>query len=166
MPGMAKSKRKRKTGPQPFLQARDAFALVEAEADSPTKRGLVLVCGAVLDRALEELLRVRFLSLTSSRSTADKDSDFFLSNDPSPPLRSAKLRAKLAKLIGAIDQATYESLEKFFSIRNDFAHEQAPESLDSLALGDIYNSLPQWVRTHYSANREGAHCGVIRRLNY
>jgi len=77
------SKKKKKNVVKPFLEPEVAVNLILRETDSHSDRGLVLLCGAVLDRALEKLIRMKFTDI--SQATED-ELDFLLIKQPVPPL--------------------------------------------------------------------------------
>ncbi len=133
-----------------FLNINEAMSLVEKETQSTTNRGIVLVCGAILDRYLEKLLRLKFTQLAPDCSEGEKD--LWLVKEPLPPLGSAAMRARMARMLGLIDKPTSDALGTLFSIRNDFAHLEAPPELNDSLVGKIQDALPEALRVERTAN--------------
>jgi DNA-binding MltR family transcriptional regulator len=115
------------------------LALIAEQIADHEDRGFVLLCGAVLDRALEKLIRAKFAKLSNG---AQDSIDFLLSDQPVPPLGSAGVRARLACAMGLIDGGTENALAKFFHIRNEFAHTEVPPALDDALVNSIRDRLP------------------------
>jgi len=86
-----------------------------------TDRGLVLVCDAMLDRSLEELVR-----RTLCPANGDDIAFLFM---PSGPLGSHSVRIKLALALGVIGPKMRNDLAVYHELRNYFAHEFQPVSL-------------------------------------
>ncbi len=118
------------------------MSLVMADTEGQGERALVLVCGAVIDRALEKLLRLKFTQLSGAPK---EDLDFFLIDQPVPVLGSAGIRVKMAKILGVIDRETCKALKPFFQIRNRFAHDEMPEPLREGEMQELFDAMPTVV---------------------
>jgi DNA-binding MltR family transcriptional regulator len=84
-------------------------------------RASVLVVAALVDSALERLLRALFMQISE---VTKEDCDFLLTKRPLPPLGSAYIRASLAFTLGYIGRDTYNALKYVTTIRNKCAHEE------------------------------------------
>ncbi len=141
--------RKHKKGddiPTPFLKPADALVLITREMKAHSKRGFVLVCGAVIDRALEKLIRTKFTALSKA---TDAELNALLTKRPLPPLGSASIRARIARVLGVIDKATCDALCKLFDLRNRFAHKEIAPSLTREEMQPIFDLLPKHHRVAF-----------------
>jgi len=104
-------------------------------------RGLVLLCGAIVEQQLEKLLRLKFQDIAPELAT-DDELDFWFVNDPLPPFGSAGLKVRFACLMKLIKQGMKTAFSGFFSLRNRFAHEPIPPDL-SKEIIVLRGQLPQ-----------------------
>jgi len=132
--------KKKKQTRRPFLSQETQLALIAERLSGQADRSFVLLCGAVLDRALEKLIRAKFETLSSG---ADESIDFLLSDRPVPPLGGAAVRVRLARAMGLIDEDIENALGKLFQIRNDFAHLEIPPALDATLVESACGLLPE-----------------------
>jgi len=137
---MAKKRERQKTQ-QPFLSRHNALGLVIDATARESDRGFVLICAAVLDRALEKLIRTKWSTLSNATK---KEMDYLFIQRPLPPLGSAQIRAKLARILGWIDKTVCQALCKLFDMRNDFAHKEIAPILDNTLIKPIFDILP-WI---------------------
>ncbi len=119
------------------------MALVTVDTKGHSERASVLVCAAVLDRAVEKLLRLKFKQLSEA---SDEDLDVLLTNRPLPPLGSAAIRVKVAAVMGVLSRDVCKALSIMFKIRNEFAHDEIPESLAYEKVEEIYNLIPSAIQ--------------------
>jgi hypothetical protein len=146
------SKENPNNGIPSFLNAAQAMQLVIAETGTHAERGLVLVCGAILDRYLEKLLRMKLADLAPN--CTKEEIDFLLTKQPLPPLGSAGVRARMARMMGIVNKDTSKALSVFFNIRNDFAHEEVAPKLELTLIDRVYNALPASEKTRWSSSGE------------
>ena len=93
MPKKSGNVKKGKEKPS-FLDSETAAQIISNETEnSENKRGLVLVCGAIIDRSLEKLLRMKFAEMAPSAAT-EEELDFWFSRKPLPPFGSFGIRAQ------------------------------------------------------------------------
>ena len=116
---------------------------IALEMAGNSDRACVLLCGAMLDQALEELLRHHFRKTSGAGEDAIND---LLTRRPLPPLGSFTVRAKIAYLMGLIDGGLCKSLMKFTNIRNEFAHKAVPPPLTTELLAPVFATLPKSIK--------------------
>jgi hypothetical protein len=97
--------------------------IISPDAD----RARVLIVASMIDKALEEMLRWKFMQ---TAGVTKKDCNFFLSNPPISPLGSFAVRARMAFVLGLIsrknsqgpfdNQGLQESLRSRGSVANDY----------------------------------------------
>ncbi len=114
--------------------------MILQETAANNDRGFVLLCGAVLDRALEKLIRMKFTDISQ---TTEEELDFLLIKQPVPPLGSAGIRIRVARVLGVIDETICEALSELNDIRNSFAHEEIAPTLNNDLIRPIYDNLPK-----------------------
>src|SRR5262245_7154010 len=83
--------------------------LILREVASESDRGCVLLCGALLDRGLEGLLRLNFRNCSGAE---DGDIDKVLTDLPAAPLLNFASRIRVAHLLGLIDKPTSTALRQ------------------------------------------------------
>jgi hypothetical protein len=83
------------------------------------------VAGALIDRALEMLLRHFFVS----RGASQQECDELLTDGFLPPRASMGLRIRMAKCLGLFDRELAGALNYVRDWRNHFAHEPLPQPL-------------------------------------
>jgi DNA-binding MltR family transcriptional regulator len=105
---------KRKRTPEDFESICEQFM---EQLVKESDRGCVLVAAAMLDEALEFLLRQRMAS-EEAAAKACVDPLFVGLG----PLKSFWAKTQLARALGFIDQWIYEDLERIRTLRNLFAH--------------------------------------------
>ena len=126
-----------KKQPQPLLPPHLSIAeLIKATANE-SDRGFVLQCASFLERALEKLIRAGWSNL----SDATKEEMDYLLTENFPPLGSAKIRARLARILGWIDKTTCRALCEMFEVRNHFAHWEIPPALGEELFAPIKDNL-------------------------
>lgn len=89
-------------------------ALLQKDFASESDRACVILGGALLDAALETLLRARLLPCAASEDP--------LFDGANAPLASFSSRIELSHRIGLIDASFARNLHLIRRIRNDFAH--------------------------------------------
>ena len=150
---MGKSKRrKRPEGPRDI----ELLNVVGKNFGKQENRGLVLVGGAVVDRALERLIRAKLETLSNATK---EEVDFFLTEQPVPPLGSAAIRARFARIIGALDSSFCEACKELFNLRNEFAHEEYPRIFSKELLLPIWEHIPRSVREDHKSRNDMGHPG-------
>jgi hypothetical protein len=100
-------------------------------------RGAILVASACIDERLASILHSRF-----ERDSGPNTELFhwLLWNDPSPPLGSTGVKARLCLALGLIDKDICTAINKVSKIRNDFfAHFAQPASFNKPAIKKILN---------------------------
>src|SRR6476646_6252378 len=103
---------------EPWTQ--DELHAIWREVTSESDRGCVLLCGALLDRGLEKILRLNFRFQSEAK---DDEIDKVLSHTSAKAcLVGFASRARVAYLLGLIDKKTSDALRIFARIRNDYAH--------------------------------------------
>jgi DNA-binding MltR family transcriptional regulator len=106
--------------------------------DTHNDRGYVMVCGAVLDRALEKLIRRKLVDLSQA---TDEELHFLLTQRPQPPLGSAGIRARVARVLGVISKDVSTALSRMFDLRNRFAHDEIAPVLDHAMIKPIFDAV-------------------------
>jgi DNA-binding MltR family transcriptional regulator len=118
-------------------------ALNDELGETKSDRVAVIMSVALLDNALESVLRQFFIA----RSGATPDEcDFLLTKQPVPPLGSAGVRVRLAKCLGIISVKEARALKFAISCRNDFAHQLAPPPLTEDVAKGLADRLPNVIR--------------------
>ncbi len=100
--------------------------LISEHADQlnpESERGTVIVSAALMDEALEDLIKARLVS-----SPGHEDELFA---GPYAPLGSFSAKTDFAYRLGLIGLSTRNSLHQIRKLRNDFAHSSVIESFDS-----------------------------------
>jgi hypothetical protein len=118
----------------------DFVEIVHSESD----RGCVLCAAAIIDDALEGVIRQRLVALSNpSNEVLDKVLrrepqpvskavlDFLLTSRPQPPIGSFAVRTKLARALGLIDDNIMKALDGIRTMRNDAAHLAKPFLFES-----------------------------------
>jgi hypothetical protein len=149
-----------KHGMEPETVERTLERLQKMMADNKpeTDRGHVLRCGALLDRLLETLFRLKFRACSKA---TDAESDFWLTKKPLPPLGSAWIKSKMASILGLVEKRTSKTLCDFFTIRNCFAHEMEPPALTNSLLCPLLKTLPESFRSQVTLQEDGSADGTI-----
>jgi hypothetical protein len=119
------------------------FAATTEVWASGSDRACVLVSVALLDNALEMLLRHTFIATSGATK---KECDFLLTKRPIPPLGSAAIRAKLAFAIGSLPKEIEKPALSAIEIRNRFAHSIVTPELDDEIVGSLYDKIPTDLR--------------------
>lgn len=99
-------------------------------------RGCVLVGAALIDEVLEVLLRSKLES--EPRIVREVVNPLFITNGP---LSSFWARIQLSYALGLINRGTYDDLEIIRNLRNSFAHQYGPVSLDATDVADKIDLL-------------------------
>jgi hypothetical protein len=126
----------------------ELVAILTQELEAHKERGLILCGAAVIDRALEDLIRTGFAALSDA---SHKEIDVFLCKRPNPPLGSASTRARFARVLGVLTPEFSEACCKLFEIRNAFAHQEKPPMLSKKLLLPIWTKIPQELRAAFGA---------------
>jgi DNA-binding MltR family transcriptional regulator len=116
---------------------------------SESDRGAVLVAAALLDDALEDLVRS---VMSNQPDVVKKAVDPLLKS----PIRSFWAKTQLAYALQLIDSDLYDALNDIRGLRNAFAHRTAPASLSDTQVAQ----LVQRLKLHFSiaARAVGAVC--------
>jgi hypothetical protein len=95
---------------------------IMADLISPdSDRARVLIVASMIDKALHELLRWKFMQ---TAGVTKKDCDFLLANPPISPIGSFAVRSRMAFVLGLISRKTLTGLTIIKDFRNLCAHEE------------------------------------------
>lgn len=120
--------------------AQEELDAIWREVITESDRGCVLLAGAMLDRGLERLLRLKFHQLSSA---SDSDIDKVLSfKEAKACLVGFTARARLAYLMGLINKPTCTALIRFAKVRNAFAHQDTAPPLEVETIRPVSDALP------------------------
>jgi DNA-binding MltR family transcriptional regulator len=123
-----------------------SWAAISEELTEYSKRGFVLACGSIVDRALERLLTAKF---KMTRGVEDGEIAYLLGTGKHffGPLAHMGVRARIARVLGLIDKRVCQALRDFTDMRNHFAHNEMPAELDNSIIAPIYANLPAEYHT-------------------
>lgn len=139
------------------MRREEQFNLLwQEQVDSQQARGAVLTLGAVVERALTELVKSHFRLLAHivGKPAAGELTDWQGSLDRliepwhNAPLQAAKMKARLLFVLGHINNDIFLTLSEFFILRNEFAHWQIPTPLDHARVARLWKHLT-WVHQHF-----------------
>ena len=100
-------------------------------------RGAVLVVAALLDDALESLLRTQFVDEPAVMNQVIEP----LFDGPIAALGSLAAKAAMAYALGLINQRTFDDIRQIRRVRNAFAHSSEPVSLDETRIKPLVDGL-------------------------
>ena len=120
-----------------------------SKVEKESERGCVLICTAMLDDLLGELLRSRFIA---DGHLSQGDIDFLLTKGPVPPLRPFAMRIIYAHAFGLINHKTRKALDAIREVRNRCGHFSGEFAID---LAEIKPALDM-VADHVLFRRMGA----------
>lgn len=109
-----------------------ALEILDAEFAGASDRAAAIVAAAILDDALQDLLKCAMVG------EALKESDVFR---PGQQLGSFSTRVKLAHLLGLIDESEKRRLSLVARVRNDFAHLASDLSFATPSVADRCREL-------------------------
>ena len=108
-------------------------------------RGCALICAAILDELLTEVLQVYLIECKSTK---------LLFTGANGPLNSFYSKILLTRSLGVMDEAQYNDFNKIRKIRNEFAHEIGEKTFESEKIKSICMSLNIYMTF---ANEDGSH---------
>lgn len=124
-----------------------------AQLDCESERGTVIVSAALMDEALEVLIKAKLVS------SPEKEDELFVG--AYAPVGSFSAKADFAYRLGLIDLSTRNSLHQIRKLRNDFAHSSATETFES-------NRVRNRVRELFKLNEDilAILWGEVRKRNH
>lgn len=148
---MGKESGKRPAAKEPDINALAAWIVALAKESD---RGCLLVAHAMLDDALEILLRSMFAWPNKREPTAVECGEWLLRNKTEPVLGGFYRKLEVAFALGKITVGTRTALKAFNTLRNNHGHGITPFSFSLPAVRAIRSSLTDSAKKHIADRSE------------
>ncbi|MCE7982443.1 MAG: hypothetical protein DYG89_14715 [Caldilinea sp. CFX5] len=112
------------------------------ELEAQTDRGAAIIGASLIDKQLEEAIRVRLLCNSATKEL------FKLSG----PMHSFSAKINLAFALGLYGSHVYNDLNLIRKIRNDFAHFEIPINFTTQSISNRCSEL--WLPKHVEINHQ------------
>jgi DNA-binding MltR family transcriptional regulator len=129
---------------RPVLKSRwDVFLAIFSLTTKETDRGCIITFNALLDEALEELIKRHLVRMSGGKKLVDT----LLDGKSKGALGPFSVRAKVAVAMGILSPEWLNPLLAFGKVRNDFAHHSNVQGLTQQHVDTIAGNLPEVWKT-------------------